>query len=110
VYLPDHQAPADLSTVPDEVRSLCDGADVLLHDAQYTEQEFMAKPDWGHSTVKYAVRVAAETGVRRLFLFHHDPSHTDRDIATLARDARRLTDARRLEEVTVAKEGKTVEV
>jgi ribonuclease BN (tRNA processing enzyme) len=110
VYLPDHQAPGDLSTVPDEVRSLCDGADVLLHDAQYTEQEFMAKPDWGHSTVRYAVRVAAETGVRRLFLFHHDPSHADRDIATLVRDARRLSDARRLEEVTVAKEGKTVEV
>lgn len=110
VYLPDHQAPADRSTVPDEIRSLCHDADVLLHDAQYTDEEFAAKPDWGHSTVGYAVRVAAECGVKRLFLFHHDPSHTDRDVTGLARRARRLAGARGLEEVTVAMEGTTVPV
>ncbi len=110
VYIPDHQAPEDGETVPDAVRSLCEGADLLLHDAQYTDEEFDAKPDWGHSTVGYAVRVAAESGVRRLLLFHHDPSHTDREIGVLARGARGLADARHLEEVTVAKEGATVSV
>lgn len=107
-YLPDHQASEDRSTVPDAVRALCDGADVLVHDAQYTDEELDAKPDWGHSTVGYAVRVAAQCGVRRLFLFHHDPSHTDWDVAAMARGTSRLPDARRLEEVTVAEEGTTV--
>jgi ribonuclease BN (tRNA processing enzyme) len=108
VYLPDHQAPADRETVSSAVRTLCEGADLLLHDAQYTDEEFEAKPDWGHSTVGYAVRVAADSGVRRLCLFHHDPSHTDREIDVLGRNARRLAAARRLEEVTVAREGTTV--
>jgi ribonuclease BN (tRNA processing enzyme) len=110
VYIPDHQAPMDRSTVPDAVLSLCNGADLLLHDAQYSDEEFEEKPDWGHSTVGYAVRVAAESGVRRLHLFHHDPSHTDRDVGALLRKARRAAGARRLEEVTVAKEGATVVV
>lgn len=110
VYIPDHQAPADRSTVPEEIRSLCDGADLLLHDAQYTDQEFEEKPDWGHSTVGYAVRVAEQCGVRRLHLFHHDPAHADRDVTALLRAARRLAGAHRLEEVTVAKEGTTVSV
>lgn len=110
VYIPDHQAPADRESVPDAIRSLCEGADLLAHDAQYTGEEFEAKSEWGHSTVGYAVRAAAESGVRRLLLFHHDPSHSDREIGALVRRARRLADARRLEEVNVAKEGTTVAV
>ncbi len=65
-YLSDHQAPLDLRTVEPDVLELCDGADLLLHDAQYTEQEFARIPDWGHSTATYAVRVARESGVKRL--------------------------------------------
>lgn len=110
VYLPDHQAPHDRATVPDAVLGLCEGADVLLHDAQYSDEEFRAKPDWGHSTVAYAVRVAAESGVRRLFLFHHDPSHTDRDVGLFLRRARRLPDARRVGQISAATEGTTLSV
>ena len=55
---------------------LCDGADLLIHDAQYTVDEFPAKADWGHCTVDYAVHVAGEAGARRLALFHHDPDAT----------------------------------
>ncbi|MGH8988565.1 MAG: MBL fold metallo-hydrolase [Acidimicrobiales bacterium] len=108
VYVPDHQAPPDREVVSDSVLMLCEGADLLLHDAQYTEEEFASKPDWGHSTVSYAVRVAAESGVRRLMLFHHDPSRTDREAGELEEGARRLADARRLEDVSVATEGTTV--
>ena len=56
---------------------LCDGADLLIHDAQYTPAEFAAQAHWGHCTVDYAVHVAAEAGESRLALFHHDPSHDD---------------------------------
>ena len=79
-YLPDHQAPVDRRTVDRSVLELCDGADLLIHDAQYTDDEFVTMSDWGHSTVAYAVHVAAEAGARRLALFHHDPSHTDKEI------------------------------
>jgi ribonuclease BN (tRNA processing enzyme) len=91
-YISDHQAPADLQTVDDAVLELCDGADLLIHDAQYTHSEFLAKPDWGHSTVEYALLVAREAGVRRLCLFHHDPSHTDDTIDQMLDAARSLAE------------------
>ncbi|MGP8059156.1 MAG: MBL fold metallo-hydrolase [Acidimicrobiales bacterium] len=109
-YLPDHQAPLDRRTVTQGALELCEGADVLIHDAQYTDDEFMEKSDWGHSTYAYAVRVAAQAGVKRLVLFHHDPAHADRDIEKLVNRARRLEDARRLGDVSAAQEGATIEL
>ena len=53
------------------------GADVLIHDAQYDPDEFAAKSTWGHCTVEYAVAVARAAEVRRLVLYHHDPTHDD---------------------------------
>lgn len=91
-YISDHQAPADLQTVDDSVLELCDGADLLIHDAQYTHSEFLAKPNWGHSTVEYAVLVAREAGVRHLCLFHHDPSHGDDKIDQMLEAARSLAE------------------
>ena len=58
----------------------CRGADVLFHDAQYTEVEYSGKRGWGHSTYMDAVDLAMESGVKRLGLFHHDPEHSDEDI------------------------------
>jgi ribonuclease BN (tRNA processing enzyme) len=77
-YISDHQQPMDGSfEVGDHVLELCDGADLLIHDAQYTPEEFEQKRHWGHCTVEYAVNVASEAGVKTLCLFHHDPSHGD---------------------------------
>lgn len=109
-YLPDHQAPLDRRTVTEGVRDLCEGADLVIHDAQYTDEEFADKPEWGHSTVAYAVRVAAEAGAKRLLLFHHDPSRTDREMDRLLSQARRLQDSRRLEDVSVASEGMSIDL
>jgi diguanylate cyclase (GGDEF)-like protein len=53
------------------------GADLVIHDAQYTEEEYRQRVGWGHSTVDYAVDVAVEAGAQRLALFHHDPTHDD---------------------------------
>jgi len=52
-------------------------ADVVIHDAQYTPEEYPEKRSWGHSTYAYVTQIAAAAGVRRLFLTHHDPSHSD---------------------------------
>ncbi len=76
-YLSDHQAPADGDTVDDNVVELCRDADLVIHDAQYTEEAFRNRPDWGHSTASYAVKVAQAAGARRVDLFHYDPSLTD---------------------------------
>ncbi len=110
VYLPDHQAPLDRWTVSEGVRELCEGADLVVHDSQYTDDEFVDKFDWGHSTFPYAVRVAAESGAKRLLLFHHDPSHSDREIDRITSSARRLPDAKRLEDISSAYEGLTVDL
>ena len=77
-YLSDHQQPAvhDFS-ITDGARELCQGADVLIHDAQYTFEEFVTKSDWGHCTTEYALWIAQECGVRTLVLYHHDPMHDD---------------------------------
>jgi CheY-like chemotaxis protein len=66
------------------------GADVVIHDAQYTPEEYPAKKNWGHSTYDYAVQVAAAAGVRKLLLTHHDPLHDDAFIAGIEQKGREV--------------------
>jgi phosphoribosyl 1,2-cyclic phosphodiesterase len=89
-YISDHQAPVGLDSIADSVLELADGADVLIHDAQYTAEEFGEKAHWGHCTVDYAIRVAREAGVGTLALFHHDPAHDDDTIDAMVAEARRV--------------------
>jgi phosphoribosyl 1,2-cyclic phosphodiesterase len=88
VYISDHQEPADPTVIDPGVVALCRGADLLIHDAQYTAHELERKRTWGHCTIEYAVAVAAAAGVARLALFHHDPSHTDDELDRLTAAAR----------------------
>lgn len=76
-YVPDHQEPVNGDGPPADVLDLIDGVDLLIHDAQYTHEEFARKSTWGHCTVDYAVDVAIAGGASHLALFHHDPSHVD---------------------------------
>ena len=88
-YLPDHQQPADGSfNVADSALALCEGVDLLIHDAQYLPAEFARKSDWGHCTIDYAIAVARQAGVKRLALFHHDPTRTDDALDALVACAR----------------------
>lgn len=60
-------------------------ADLLIHDGQYTEQEYQAgRIGWGHSSIEYAIRLAESSGSRRLALLHHDPARTDAELDGLA--------------------------
>lgn len=109
-YLSDHQAPVDRRSIPEGVFELCHEVDLLIHDGQYTDDEFAEKADWGHSTAAYAVHVAAEAGAHRLVLSHHDPSHTDRELDHILSAARRLPEAKKLEDVSSAKEFETIDL
>lgn len=107
-YLSDHQQPGiDVYATTDGVRELCDGVDLLIHDAQYTRPEFEHRATWGHSTVEYAVWVAKECGVRSLALYHHDPTHTDDQIDRIVAAAGMCAPEI---EVLGAREGLTVEL
>ncbi len=109
-YVSDHQAPPGLDRVDPAVLELCDGVDLLIHDAQYTPAEFAGKEGWGHCTVDYALLVAKESGARRLALFHHDPAHDDDDIDRLLEQARRRAASTGLDEVVAAAEGLVIQL
>lgn len=107
-YLSDHQMPYDGSfSATEGALELCRHADLVIHDAQYTPNEFAMKRDWGHCTVEYAVWLAAEAGARRLALFHHDPTHDDDFIDGLAAEAA-LCGEKLGVEVLAAREGLTL--
>jgi phosphoribosyl 1,2-cyclic phosphodiesterase len=109
-YLSDHQAPRDCLTVGDTVLELCEGADLLIHDAQYTAAEWAPKSHWGHCTVDYAVMVASTARVRRLVLYHHDPARTDDELDQLVKEANESAAHAGVEQVIAAAEGMTLTV
>ena len=109
-YVSDHQEPPDRFSMASEVLELCDGADLVIHDAQYTDEEFSLKGEWGHSTVGYAVKVASEAGARRLALFHHDPAHTDDDLDRMVETALAAVSGDRLDAVLAAAEGLAIDL
>ena len=85
VYMPDHE-PAMVTRLETADPSWVSGAglahraDLLLHDAQYSEEEYPEHRGWGHSSIAHVVQFARLAEVRRLALFHHDPGHTDDDL------------------------------
>ncbi len=86
-------------------------ADVVIHDAQYTEAEYPAQVGWGHSPAERVVDDALAAGVKRLALFHHDPLRDDdavEQIVALAR--RRIAKSGSPMEVYAAAEGMDVEL
>jgi phosphoribosyl 1,2-cyclic phosphodiesterase len=85
-YLSDHcptalgPGPDGLGARHDAALALASRSNLLLHDAQYTDDELPARAHFGHASVGYAVALAAQAGVGRLLLYHHDPPRTDDQI------------------------------
>jgi len=81
-YIPDHEpalgAPLD-DLEPEWIsgHDLACGADMLLHDCQYTDEEYPAHVGWGHSRLTDTLTFARRVETERLMLFHHDPLHSD---------------------------------
>lgn len=87
------------------------GADLLVHDAQYTAAEYPGFVGWGHSPVEFVVDTACANGVRRLALFHHDPRRDDAAVEAILEGARaRAERAGSGLEVLAAEEGLSIEI
>ncbi len=93
VYLPDHEPGLSFqdgrSLGPEWTSGydLAEGADLLIHDAQYTDEEYEHRIGWGHSTYRQAFEFAARVGAKQLVPFHHDPSHDDETLDRLLDNA-----------------------
>jgi hypothetical protein len=95
------------------VRDFIRNADLVVHDAQYLNQEYLSsKLGWGHSPVEYVLWSTLKAGVKRVALFHHDPTRTDQELEKIERLAQarlgRLT--RHHMEVFAAREGLEVQL
>jgi phosphoribosyl 1,2-cyclic phosphodiesterase len=113
VYLPDHEPSLglDIADQPADWLSgyqLAHGADVLLHDAQYGDEEYDRHRGWGHSAIGHVVAFARKAEVQRLVLFHHDPYHSDEEIEALVAEAREVWGEG--ERVCSAWEGMTIQL
>ncbi|HEX2152591.1 MAG TPA: MBL fold metallo-hydrolase [Acidimicrobiia bacterium] len=111
-YLSDHHptsfgaGPEGYGPYHEAAVTLAREADLLIHDAQYLDDEWPTRSHFGHSTPGYAIGLAREAGARRLMMFHHDPARTDDDLDILA------TQWSKTEELNVitAMEGETIDV
>jgi ribonuclease BN (tRNA processing enzyme) len=109
VYISDHQEPSDSSQFDPKVLELCDKADVLIHDAQFTDVDYVGREHWGHCRIDYAFSLAVSAGVATLVLFHHDPSRSDDELDAIEAEYK----VRGLEfgvEVMVAREGMEMKI
>jgi ribonuclease BN (tRNA processing enzyme) len=113
-YISDHE-PAlgvDLATVsPDWISGfgLAERADVMFHDAQYTEEEYPNRVGWGHSSVAHTVTFGMMAKVGRLFMFHHDPLHSDSQLEAMLTRARELW-GREPDDIALSYEGMEIEI
>lgn len=91
-YMPDHE-PARVTKIETAApewlsgSEVALGADVLLHDAQFTPDEYPERVAWGHSSYEDTVAFARVCKAEHLVLFHHDPSHSDDDLEAIGRGA-----------------------
>lgn len=93
-----------------EIR-LIQGADILIHDAQYTPDDYKKKRGWGHSCYIDVVNTAIDAGVKELFLYHHDPNYNDEMVQKIYEHALRIIEERNSSlKCHVAREGLVVDL
>jgi ribonuclease BN (tRNA processing enzyme) len=90
-YIPDHEPALGAHAMTTDKKwisgfDLAVNADLLLHDAQYSHDQYALKKGWGHSSMDDAVKFASLAGVKHLLLAHHDPAHTDAQLEHLFAD------------------------
>ena len=110
-YIPDHEPALGSNGLPSDTAwnsglDLARDVDLLIHDAQYTSDEYSQRVGWGHSRVADAIGLAKAAGARQLVTFHHDPAHDDAELDAMLDDAREQADGSDLD-VQPGTEGST---
>lgn len=113
VYLPDHEVALGCPDFPYSVEwtsgyDLARGADLLIHDTQYDDDEYLEHVGWGHCSLSQSVTFAELVGAKRLVTFHHDPSHDDDSLDGLVANAKEQVNGQ--VEVIGGKEGATFDL
>lgn len=111
-YLPDHEPALGARSFPGDPvwtsgYDLVAGADLLIHDTQYTREEYASHVGWGHSALPDALAFARLADARRLVAFHHDPGHFDEMLDRVLEDAGRTSPP---VELLAGREGATFDV
>ncbi len=95
----------------DSALQFMQGADILIHDAQYTPEDYEKKRGWGHSCYIDTVNSAIDAGVGQLYLYHHDPNYDDARINAIHQDCLRIIGERRSAlDCHIAREGLTLDL
>ncbi len=92
VFLTDNELDAEheFGLKREEYINFCKNADILFHDAQYTKDQYKNTRGWGHSTFDSATELSMEADVKNFGIFHHDPSHTDRQMDSFVENCRTI--------------------
>jgi phosphoribosyl 1,2-cyclic phosphodiesterase len=92
VFIPDNELTGGVfPTPPGWTRALeafVGDADLLLHDAMFTEEEYLSREGWGHSTLRQTLSLAERAGVKRVGFFHHAPGRSDGELDTIVEEMR----------------------
>jgi len=112
-YLPDHEPALGTWTFPREKDwtsgyDLAEGSNLLIHDTQYTEEEYTERQGFGHSSIRHAFQFAQLTEVKHFVPFHYDPTHSDDELDRML--AQITADIRPPYAVTPSREGLSLEV
>lgn len=112
-YLPDHEPALAGRTFPHDKSwtsgyKLAEGADLLIHDTQYTEDEYRKRVGFGHSSIQHAFQFAGLSSVKHFAPFHHDPTHDDDTLDQMF--AQIIREMQPTYKVTPSREGMAIEV
>ena len=112
VYATDVELKQDEFSDIEEKRAVFENADVLVFDAQYTIDDASEKANWGHSAFCSVIDFALKWNVKKLYLFHHEPSYDDAKLHSILQSALWYVDFIKKEKLQVflATEGLTVEL
>lgn len=111
VYLPDHEPALSGHAFAGEKDwisgyTLAEGADLLIHDTQYSDEEYRLRTGFGHSSFRHAFRFAQLTDVKHYAPFHHDPTHSDEQLDQMF--AEMIAETQPSCQVTPSREGMTL--
>jgi ribonuclease BN (tRNA processing enzyme) len=91
LYIPDNEIdpPYEPILPYEKLVAFCQGADLLIHDSQYTQEDMPQKRGWGHSVITRVRELACAAQVKHLVLFHHDPDRTDEELDAIQAESER---------------------